>query len=151
MQMVFQDPLSSLNPRHTVRTALATPLRLHRLCPRDEVEERVVRMLRRVGLAASTADRYPHQLSGGQVQRAAIGRALLLSPDLLLADEAVSKLDVSVRAQVLNLLKDIQEERRLGLVSSRHGRSGRRAARRHTHIPLRRAGARWRVPRVLVS
>ena len=120
MQMVFQDPLSSFNPRQDMRTALATPLRVHRLCPRGEVEGRVLGMLRRVGLPAATADRYPHQLSGGQVQRAAIGRALLLAPDLLLADEAVSKLDVSVRAQVLNLLKDIQEEQRLGLIFITH-------------------------------
>ena len=120
MQMVFQDPLSSLNPRHSIGTALATPLRVHRLCPRGEVKGRVIRMLRRVGLPAATADRYPHELSGGQVQRVAIGRALLLSPGLLLADEAVSKLDVSVRAQVLNLFKDIQEEQRLGLIFITH-------------------------------
>ncbi len=120
MQMVFQDPLSSLNPRQTIRTALATPLRVHRLCPRDEIAERVARMLRRVGLPEAAADRYPHELSGGQVQRVAIGRALLLSPGLLLADEAVSKLDVSVRAQVLNLFKDIQEEHRLGVIFITH-------------------------------
>ena len=82
MQIVFQDPLASLNPRHSIRTALATPLRVHRLCPRREIEERVTQILRRVGLPAAAADRYPHELSGGQVQRVAIGRALLLSPGL---------------------------------------------------------------------
>ncbi len=120
MQMVFQDPLSSLNPRHSIRTALATPLRVHRLCSRGEIETRVIQMLRRVGLPAAAADRYPHELSGGQVQRVAIGRALLLSPGLLLADEAVSKLDVSVRAQVLNLFKDMQDEHRLGVIFITH-------------------------------
>ncbi len=120
MQMVFQDPLSSLNPRHSIRTTLATPLRVHRLCSRGEIETRVIQMLRRVGLQAAAADRYPHELSGGQVQRVAIGRALLLSPGLLLADEAVSKLDVSVRAQVLNLFKDMQNEQRLGIIFITH-------------------------------
>ncbi len=120
MQMVFQDPLSSLNPRHSIRTVLATPLLVHRLCPRREVELRVLDMLRRVGLPTWVADRYPHELSGGQVQRVAIGRALLLSPSLLLADEAVSKLDVSVRAQILNLLRDIQEELGLALIFITH-------------------------------
>ena len=120
MQMVFQDPLSSFNPRQTIGTALATPLRVHRLCPHGEIGDRVNGMLGRVGLPSAAADRYPHELSGGQVQRAAIGRALLLAPDLLLADEAVSKLDVSVRAQVLNLLKDVQERQRLGLIFITH-------------------------------
>ncbi len=120
MQMVFQDPLSSFNPRHSIGAALATPLRVHRLCARGEVEERVTRMLGRVGLPPAAAGRYPHELSGGQVQRAAIGRALLMSPDLLLADEAVSKLDVSVRAQILNLLRDLQEERGTSMIFITH-------------------------------
>jgi oligopeptide/dipeptide ABC transporter ATP-binding protein len=92
LQMIFQDPASSLNPRQTVRTVLATPLLLHRVCPHDEVDRKV------------------DELSGGQLQRVAIGRALTLSPDLIVADEAVSKLDVSVRSQILNLFRDIQEE-----------------------------------------
>ncbi|WP_431285679.1 ATP-binding cassette domain-containing protein [Humitalea sp. 24SJ18S-53] len=113
MQMVFQDPLSSFNPRHTIGQAIATPLLLHSLCPRREVPARVAGLMEDVGLPASFAARYPHQLSGGQLQRAAIGRALALSPSLLVADEAVSKLDVSVRAQILNLLRATQ--RRAGL------------------------------------
>ena len=120
MQMVFQDPLSSFNPRHSIGTALAAPLIVHRVCAAAEMPSRVAEMLRRVGLPAAMASRYPHELSGGQVQRAAIGRALLLSPDLLLADEAVSKLDVSVRAQILNLLKDLQDERRLAMLFITH-------------------------------
>jgi oligopeptide/dipeptide ABC transporter ATP-binding protein len=109
LQMVFQDPLSSFNPRQTVAQALAMPLRLHRIGSRAELPRRVDDALRRVGLSPAFRDRFPHELSGGQLQRVAIGRALLLDPRLLVADEAVSKLDVSVRAQILNLLKDVQE------------------------------------------
>ncbi len=110
LQMIFQDPASSLNPRQTVRTVLATPLLLHRVCPHDEVDRKVDEILTQVGLSPIFRNRYPHELSGGQLQRVAIGRALTLSPDLIVADEAVSKLDVSVRSQILNLFRDIQEE-----------------------------------------
>lgn len=120
MQMIFQDPLSSFNPRQTVGEAIATPLRLHRLCPRAEVTARVARILDDVGLPAAFAARYPHQMSGGQLQRAAIGRALALSPDLIVADEAVSKLDVSVRAQILNLLRATQERTGLAMLFITH-------------------------------
>ncbi|HLI12068.1 MAG TPA: ABC transporter ATP-binding protein [Alphaproteobacteria bacterium] len=113
LQMIFQDPLASLNPRHTVGRALEIPLLLHRICKRSEVRGAVDRILSEVGLSPTLRDRFPHELSGGQLQRVAIGRALTLSPALIVADEAVSKLDVSVRAQILNLFKEVQE--RLGL------------------------------------
>ena len=102
MALVFQDPLSSLNPRHTIGRALATPLKVAGRAGD------VTAALARVKLAADIAGRYPHELSGGQLQRAALARALMLSPSFVVADEAVSKLDVSVRAQILNLLKDLQ-------------------------------------------
>ncbi len=108
MALVFQDPLSSLNPRHTIGTALGTPLRWSG-APRGEVAGRVAEALRRVGLPAEAMGRYPHELSGGQLQRAALARALMLGPAFVVADEAVSKLDVSVRSQILNLFRDLQD------------------------------------------
>jgi peptide/nickel transport system ATP-binding protein/oligopeptide transport system ATP-binding protein len=120
MQMVFQDPLSSFNPRQTVGRAIATPLALHKLCGRAELPARVASILRDVGLSPEFAGRYPHQMSGGQLQRAAIGRALALEPGLIVADEAVSKLDVSVRAQVLNLLRTVQRRRNLAMIFITH-------------------------------
>jgi ABC-type oligopeptide transport system ATPase subunit len=120
LQMVFQDPLSSFNPRHTIGEAIATPLRLHRLCAAEEVAAEVGRILRDVGLNETFMGRYPNQMSGGQLQRAAIGRALAVSPALIVADEAVSKLDVSVRAQVLNLLRTIHAQRGLSMLFITH-------------------------------
>ena len=108
MALVFQDPLSSFNPRHTIGTALATPSRI--AGQGTEASDRVTQSLRRVGLPLDSRDRYPHELSGGQLQRAALARALMLSPAFVVADEAVSKLDVSVRSQVLNLFRDVQAE-----------------------------------------
>jgi peptide/nickel transport system ATP-binding protein len=113
MQMIFQDPFASLNPRKTIGSAISEPLTVHGVAGRSEAEERTAALLKRVGLLPEMAQRYPHEFSGGQRQRVAIARALALSPQLVVADEAVSALDVSVKAQVLNLMLDLQEE--LGL------------------------------------
>jgi oligopeptide/dipeptide ABC transporter ATP-binding protein len=113
LQMIFQDPYSSLNPRMTVHQALAELLRVHHLVPRSGIDERCRELLDLVGLPPSALDAYPRQFSGGQRQRISIARALALEPEILIADEPVSALDVSVQATVLNLLADLRQ--RLGL------------------------------------
>ena len=121
LRMVFQDPFASLNPYHTIRYAIQRPLELDKVVPKDQLDEEVRRLLGRVRLDADAViDRRPHELSGGQRQRVAIARALASRPKLLVADEPVSMLDVSIRLGVLNLLADLQREHGLGVLYITH-------------------------------
>jgi oligopeptide/dipeptide ABC transporter ATP-binding protein len=110
MQMVFQDPFASLNPRHSVGRIVGEPMRTHGLSGRRDTGRRVRELLRTVGLPADAATRYPHEFSGGQRQRIGLARALALNPDFVVADEPVSALDVSIQAQIINLLEQLQDE-----------------------------------------
>jgi len=120
VQMVFQDPYGSLNPRLTVGAIVAEPLVIHRIGDAGERRRRVVEVMAAVGLAEADIDGYPHQFSGGQRQRIAIARALAAEPGLIIADEPVSALDVSIRGQILNLLADIKRRRSLALLLISH-------------------------------
>jgi peptide/nickel transport system ATP-binding protein len=120
MQIIFQDPYSSLNPRMTVGSAVAEGLEIHRIVPRKEIPARVAALLSEVGLDPDYARRYPHEFSGGQRQRIGIARALAVQPAFIVCDEPVSALDVSVQAQVLNLLSDLQQQRGLSYLFIAH-------------------------------
>lgn len=120
MQIVFQDPLESLNPRHTVGAILEEPFIIHNVGTRAERSQWIVKLLKKVGLDESALHRYPHEFSGGQRQRIGIARAIALKPKLLICDESVSALDVSVQAQILNLLLKLQQEMNLAMIFISH-------------------------------
>ena len=120
MQMIFQDPYASLNPRKRVGQIVGSPLKLHGLASGSELKPRVQELLDRVGLSPEHYNRYPHEFSGGQRQRIGIARALATKPKLIFADEPVSALDVSIQAQIINLLADLQKELGLAYVFVAH-------------------------------
>lgn len=123
MQMIFQDPIASLNPRMTVREIIAEGLRIHGVKNKEEINEKVSQMLELVGLVPEHMNRYPHEFSGGQRQRIGIARALIMNPELIIADEPVSALDVSIQAQVINLLNDLREKFGLTILFIAHNLS----------------------------
>jgi len=120
MQIIFQDPYASLNPRRTIGATLEEPLIIHRIGTREERRARARHLLEKVGLDPDVVNRYPHEFSGGQRQRIGVARALALNPKLIVADEPVSSLDVSIQAQVINLLEDIQKEYSLSMIFIAH-------------------------------
>jgi len=120
MQIVFQDPYGALTPRMQIGQLIAEPLRLHRIVPTEEIPQRVASLLGRVGLEPYFADRYPHEMSGGQRQRIVIARALSMNPELIVADEPVSALDVSVQAQILEILMDLKRREGIAMLFISH-------------------------------
>ncbi len=120
VQVVFQDPFASLNPRMSIFSALTEPLIIHGFAPKREFRERAAALLETVGLKPEHMNRYPHEFSGGQRQRICIARALALSPELIVADEPLSSLDVSIQAQIINLLSDLKEKRKLSFIFISH-------------------------------
>lgn len=120
IQMIFQDPYASLDPRMTIAQIIAEPFKIHNLMPRKDQIKRVKELIEEVGLNPSQINRYPHEFSGGQRQRISIARTIALEPQLVIADEPVSALDVSIQAQILNLLKDLQEKLQLTYIFISH-------------------------------
>ena len=134
MQIIFQDPYGSLNPRMRVGHAIGEGLRIHRVVPKRDIPERVATLLAEVGLDTSAARRYPHEFSGGQRQRIGIARSLAVEPDFIVCDEPVSALDVSVQAQVINLLTDLQQRRGLSYLFIAHDLAVIRQVAQHTAV-----------------
>jgi len=120
MQIIFQDPFSSLDPKKTVSQAIAEPILVHKIVPKDQVQDRVRELMRTVGLAERLINAYPHELDGGRRQRIGIARALAVNPKFIVCDEPVSALDVSIQAQILNLLKELQEQHGLTFIFITH-------------------------------
>lgn len=123
MQMIFQDPFSSLNPRKTLRQIISEPMLIYKTCGKNEIAGKVKELMDTVGLAQRFVEAYPHELDGGRRQRIGIARALALNPRFIVCDEPVSALDVSIQAQILNLMQDLQEERRLTYMFITHNLS----------------------------
>jgi oligopeptide/dipeptide ABC transporter ATP-binding protein len=120
VQIIFQDPFSSLNPRMTVLDTISEPLKIHKVVKRSELKDKVVSLLRSVGLQTDVLNRYPHEFSGGQKQRICIARALAVSPEVIVADEPLSALDVSIQAQILNILQELKKQSSISFLFISH-------------------------------